>query len=84
MDSERTEKLFCDFNAYCFDYAGLGSYACVCKDGYKGDGKVGNCKKIKASGKWSKKNIKYFIVNLNNAAFCWIQFQLSPSKKSTI
>ena len=50
IDSGRSDKLFCDYNAYCIEYAGVGSYACVCKDGYSGDGKVGNCKKDKNRG----------------------------------
>lgn len=47
IDKERTDKMFCDSNAYCVEYPGQGSYACICKDGYSGNGKVGNCKKQK-------------------------------------
>ena len=51
VDQQRSQKLFCDDNAYCLNYPDVGSYACICKDGFEGDGKVGNCKKINNNGK---------------------------------
>ena len=50
VDSSRADKLFCDQNAYCYDFPAEGSYACICKDGYEGSGKVGQCKIIKDTG----------------------------------
>ena len=50
VDLGRTDKLFCDVNAYCYNYADEGSYACLCMDGFEGNGKVGNCKAINNKG----------------------------------
>ena len=69
FDLERTEKKFCDVNAYCYNFKAEGSYACLCKDGFEGNGKVGNCKAINNQGIvkisvtfiiWKKENFNYF------------------------
>ncbi|XP_066929321.1 uncharacterized protein [Clytia hemisphaerica] len=51
VDSSRGDKLFCDQNAYCYNFPGEGSYACICKDGYEGSGRVGQCNLIKDTAK---------------------------------